>query len=1347
MKKIFICLLIATIGRTQLAAGGEYGIDITSIDNTDGLASNDVFAIARDNQKFIWTGTTNGLCRYDGYGFKVFKSSYSTPSLLQSNTIRKIACDRDDRLWMITSAGLEVMDLHYNRVTKYGLEFCDNASKIYDICVLPGGNIFLAVDNHIYEHIDGAFKIRASLPDKCDIRTLFADSRNVMWIGTMNNGIFSMDLEGSSIVPHRQMSGTIGKPTCFYEDSRHNLWVGSWREGLLKVEEPFGPNPRYKLSMNDNSLGSIITSVVEDDLCHYLWVGTYDGLKVITDKTAQHGHLTYNTDTHPELFASNEVRSIIKDDEGTIWMTTMGSGLKKAVVYRRHFDLLQPNSLDRSVVYNDINAVFLSPDSTLWLGVKMNLFAYIPKGQKLKKHDSSLPLRDYRAGQTVCDFLPLDGGDMWISTRYNGALSVRYGNGEITSAKIINKKSCPQLSNDHFFMARRDSRGNIWVGTQSGLELFTPKKDGGFALATTKRIREITADVVQAMLIDRGGNLWLGTEKNGMIEVALDKNGEPAGQRSFNVDNGLAPHNDIQCFFEDSHATIWAGSQGGAIASLDQNRERFSIVEAIYSLYTDAVFSINEDSRQNLWLGTDKGLLRYSPYATQKQVLLYNSKYDTGNASFTRGATFKTADGKMFFGSNLGLVSFYPESLDDKTSEPNTIITDILINGNPMEPSPENDRPSPSFMSNVRLSYKEYNITIKFSALTFYDAHAERYAYKMEGLDDHWRYTEGAKPMITYNLRKGSYRFMVKASLGNGGWGASTAVLSIRAAAAPWNSWWAYMSYTLMVLLFGLYYLRVYKKRTHLENMLRFEQLERQKSDEVNQVKLVFFTNVSHELFAPLTILSCSVDEFSEKSTDKALAPILKTMKANLSRLIRLTLQILEFRKAESGNLELRVSPGDLSEFIKKICDDNFGILSQNKNISLGFTSEPGAIQGWFDSDKVDKIVFNLLSNAVKYNYEGGKVNLRLSRRDTMAVIEVSDTGCGISKERLGGLFTRFYEGDYRKFNTFGTGIGLSLVKNLVDLHNGTISVTSQVGKGTVFTVELPCERGSYNETQIVDESAANAQQSPTDSALLNTNDLEAGEKFSILIVEDNDDLQQMLATYFEQSYDVRTAQNGRQALEMAHQFDFDIILTDYAMPEMDGVELCREIKSNLETSHIPVVLLTAKIHTEDKVTGFNAGADMYITKPFNFAELFAAVTAQCNNRRRIAHGYRRRSDGDEGFAFTPLDQSFLRKATDIVMDNIDNPEFTTEKFGRELNISQPTLYRKIKSLTGLSAHEFGRNLRMKYAGTLLLQYDKNISQVAYAVGYNNPKHFSSSFKKEMGMTPREWINSHQGEK
>lgn len=531
-----------------------------------------------------------------------------------------------------------------------------------------------------------------------------------------------------------------------------------------------------------------------------------------------------------------------------------------------------------------------------------------------------------------------------------------------------------------------------------------------------------------------------------------------------------------------------------------------------------------------------------------------------------------------------------------------------------------------------------------------------------------------------------------------------------------------------------------------LQNELRLREIEKSKAEELNHAKLQFFTNITHELLTPLTIISATVDELKMQAPSHN--DLYTVMNSNIQRLIRLLQQILEFRKAETGNLKLRVSPGDVAAFVKRETE-SFQPLVKKRKIHFSVLCDPESIIGYFDTDKLDKILYNLLSNAAKYNKEGGFIQVTLSYDESkdFVLLRVKDNGKGISKEKQRFLFQRFYEGDYRKFNTIGTGIGLSLTKDLVELHEGTISVESEEGQGTEFIVRFPVDRSYYREEQIDDETVIPVQKTVSYEKLEEDNTVthpRGDNANSILVVEDNEELLQLMTKLLKRDYNVFAAENGKEGITVLENEDIDLIVSDVMMPEMDGIEFCKYVKNNLEISHIPVILLTAKNKEEDRAEAYEVGADGFISKPFNLTVLYARIRNLLKYKERMARDFKNQLVFEvKDLNYTSLDEDFIQRAIDCVNSHLEDCEFDQPQFAEEMRTSKSTLYKKLKSLTGLNTSAFIRNVRLKAACRIMEEKGNNVrvSELAYAVGFNDPKYFSACFKKEFGLLPSEYID------
>lgn len=587
----------------------------------------------------------------------------------------------------------------------------------------------------------------------------------------------------------------------------------------------------------------------------------------------------------------------------------------------------------------------------------------------------------------------------------------------------------------------------------------------------------------------------------------------------------------------------------------------------------------------------------------------------------------------------------------------------------------------------------------------------------------------------------------MKATNENGEWSGYVRELTVVVLPPFWATWWAYLLYVIIVSVIGVSIYRTAKNRILLRNALRLREIEKAKAEELNHAKLQFFTNITHELLTPLTIISATVDELKTQAPSHN--DLYTVMNSNIQRLIRLLQQILEFRKAETGNLKLRVSPGDIAAFVKNAAE-SFQPLVKKRKIHFSFLCDPESMIGYFDMDKLDKILYNLLSNAAKYNKEDGFIQVSLSYDETdkdFILLKIKDNGKGISKEKQKNLFKRFYEGDYRKFNTIGTGIGLSLTKDLVELHGGTISVESEVDHGTEFMVRIPIERSYYDEEQIDDEAISLMQNPVNYEDTQEDADVETQEVTikanTILLVEDNGELLHLMTKLLSREYNVFTAQNGKEGIAVLEKEDVDLIVSDVMMPEMDGIEFCKYVKGHLEMSHIPMILLTAKNKEEDRAEAYEIGADAFISKPFNLTVLHARIRNLLKYKERMARDFKNQIVFEvKDLNYTSLDEDFIQRAIHCVNNHLEDPNFDQAQFADEMRTSKSTLYKKLKSLAGLNTSSFIRNVRLKAACRIMEEKGTNVrvSELAYAVGFNDPKYFSSCFKKEFDMLPSEYI-------
>lgn len=798
---------------------------------------------------------------------------------------------------------------------------------------------------------------------------------------------------------------------------------------------------------------------------------------------------------------------------------------------------------------------------------------------------------------------------------------------------------------------------------------------------------------------------------------------------------------------------MWAGTEGGGLYLYNRNKGEFEEKTRAYSIPGDVIVSIEEDKSGNLWLGTISGLVKLYVAAVGNDfsTRIYTSADGLQDNFIVNSSCSR--NGELFFGGHKGYNSFFPDKMEIPSQETNFLITDIKIFNHsfsklPVELQQKISPVMPTYTSKVELPHKYNNFSIEFAALTYKNPELNRYAYRLQNFDRDWQYTDADRRFAYYNnLPSGTYTFQLKATNENGEWSGYVRELTVVVLPPFWATWWAYLLYVIIVSVIGVSIYRTAKNRILLRNALRLREIEKAKAEELNHAKLQFFTNITHELLTPLTIISATVDELKTQAPSHN--DLYTVMNSNIQRLIRLLQQILEFRKAETGNLKLRVSPGDIAAFVKNAAE-SFQPLVKKRKIHFSFLCDPESMIGYFDMDKLDKILYNLLSNAAKYNKEDGFIQVSLSYDETdkdFVLLKIKDNGKGISKEKQKNLFKRFYEGDYRKFNTIGTGIGLSLTKDLVELHGGTISVESEVDHGTEFMVRIPIERSYYDEEQIDDEAISLMQNSVNYEDTQEDADVETQEVTikanTILLVEDNGELLHLMTKLLSREYNVFTAQNGKEGIAVLEKEDVDLIVSDVMMPEMDGIEFCKYVKGHLEMSHIPMILLTAKNKEEDRAEAYEIGADAFISKPFNLTVLHARIRNLLKYKERMARDFKNQIVFEvKDLNYTSLDEDFIQRAIHCVNNHLEDPNFDQAQFADEMRTSKSTLYKKLKSLAGLNTSSFIRNVRLKAACRIMEEKGTNVrvSELAYAVGFNDPKYFSSCFKKEFDMLPSEYI-------
>ena len=1346
------------------------------------LPSKDVQSVYQDRDGYIWISTRNGLFQYDGYSITTYKSNLYRPDLLTNNNIYCVAEDAQHRLWIGTYSGLNVLDKQTGQIRKIDDPEI-NGIGISQILVTSDNRILFATEGGLLEYLEDGNRFSVFNQDntggvfpKTTVKSLFEDDRGDIWIGTWSQGLFRYEKRTGEYWKYPQMNSGNSAHVVF-QDSHKNIWVGTWGAGLHLLHDAYNPEKTTwtTFTHDENRSGTIsdnlIYAISEDLNTNSLWVGTRSGLSILSLRDMEMLHWSFENCYSGESensITSSEVASLLRDRQGIMWIGMIGGGVNMANTRKAKFNLDRLSEAKRILKSNSVRSILLDDEGQLWMGISTYGFGVEDRRTGKFTHHGQMPdFSSYRGISTVMSIMQSPStGHIWIGVYNGGAYEIDKSAPVGKRVKAYNSSNAPWMCNSCIYYICEDSKQNLWFATKSGISMRAA--DGTPVRFDSLKVGDVAVrDMVVMQLVEgHDSEMWLASNTHGVIRIQGSGNSLSGYTFSaYSVSNGKLNSDYANCIYKDVEGRIWVGTGGSGLSLYDAVEDVFLPVHKLWNLPGDAVTNIQSDKKGNLWLGTNAGLLRLTVPRDLQNVTyrLYTTSDGLQDNIFNRGASFVASDGEMFFGGHRGYNSFYPDKQDEQVFSSPVVITDIKVFNQSWTALSDKERSeisnlSPRFTDKIVLDYKRNNFSIEFSALEYANPERNRYAYRLDGFDAGWQYTDASKRFAYYNnLKSGTYTFYVKSSNSNGIWDENIQTVKVVILPPPWKTWWAYTLYIIVLLGISWYIYRIVRNRIRLRNALHLREMEQAKSEEINHAKLQFFTNITHELLTPLTIISASVDEL--KQTAPAYKEQYDVMTHNINRLIRLLQQILEFRKAETGNLKLKVLQGDLVLFVRRSLD-GFRPLMKKKDIRFTIQSDADKCLAFFDPDKLDKILYNLLSNASKYNKPGGKVGIELNCDEVngIACIIVKDNGPGIPKESQKNLFKRFYEGDYRKFNTIGTGIGLSLVRDLVTLHHGSISVESEEGKGAAFKIQFPVHRFAYSEDEIDDAVTlldsdgidavqedvviTDAQADILEENIIPVEQSAAEKSHTLLLVEDNEDLLGLMVKLLGGDYTIHTATNGKEALEVVELEDIDLIVSDVMMPVMDGIEFCRNIKGNFDTSHIPLIMLTAKKQEEDRVEAYESGADAFITKPFNLSVLHARIGNLLKSRERVMKDFKKQLVFEaKELNYTSMDEDFLQRAIDCVNRHLDDPNFDQTQFLEEMNTTKSTFFRKLKSLTGLTYVSFIRNIRMK-AACRIMEEKKHvrISELAYAVGYNDPRYFSSIFKKEIGMQPSEYM-------
>ena len=1384
--RYFLTLLITLRSFLIFSIDKSAEYNFTRIDINQGLSHNQVHCIFKDSKGFVWIGTNSGLNRFDGYTFKVFRHIPYDSTSLSDNRIQNIFEDPSGRLWVSTMSSYIVYDpvtekfSHDNELFHKNIEIPadsisrirqDNSGNIWFICDQLG--LFLYNINsdsmiHLTHNPDDTASIHNG-----PISSIGTDSKGNYWILSFYGVLEKLDKKTYKVIYRNrvlQERFPMWRDLHLFTDRDNDFWIysGSSDEGIILFDTESGRYKHFHQNSAQYRLNNNIVNCITQDNNGLIWVGTdHGGINLIDKNDFIVRILQHNPDNSRSL-SQNSITALYKDNDDIVWVGTFKKGLcyYHENLYKFKLYQHQPND-PNSLPHNDINCFQEDEKGNLWIGTNGDGLIYFDRRNGTFKSFRNDPSDPHTLSNDVIVNMLYDSEKiLWLGTYYGGLN--RYDGKSFRSYRhnITNPNS---LSNDRVWEIFEDSQKNLWIGTLGGgLDIFD-RGTKTFRHYRNGEPNSIHSDFILHLTEDRQGNIWIGTA-NGVD--CFDPKKQIFKHYSYDAtDDNSISHNVVIAILVDSRGLIWLATQEG-LNIFEPGTDQFYRYYVDEGLPDNNILALLEDDVSNIWASTTSGItnirvgLKKGENGYSLEFTNYNESDGLQGKEFNEGVAFKTSHGELIFGGPDGFNIFNPSDLIFNTKPPDVLITSLQIFNKTIGIGQKfNGRvvleKSIAQTSEISLKNFEDVISIEFAALNFIHPEKNRYEYMLEGFNRDWMQAPSYDRKATYtNLDPGEYMFRVRASNNDGIWNTQGTSLKIIVRPPLWKTKAAIFSYFVLLLtaLIVLRYLILFKERIRV----RYDQerKEARRRHELDLLKIKFFTNVSHEFRTPLSLIIAPLEKLLKKPDNETLRSQLKLMYRNSRRLLNLVNQLLDFRRMEVQKIDLKPAYGDIVIFINEIFQ-TFTDLAERKHISFTYKTSHEEFFTWFDHDKLEKIVFNLLSNAFKFTPEGksieinmliepAKKNLQQPEESESAydrvILEVIDTGLGIPSKNIDRIFDSFFQSDMPgNLISQGSGIGLSLTKEFVQLHNGTITVQSEPGKGSCFTVILPLYKRSLGSSSGLADLPEKIliPDVEEESAIKQV----AGKKRAlVLLVEDSDDFRFYLKDNLKEKYTIIEAGDGKEGILKAVGNMPDLIVSDVMMPGVDGFELCRQLRTNPNTSHIPIILLTARMSEQKKLEGFETGADDYITKPFSFEMLESRMNNLIEQRERIRSTFQQHFKIEPGeIGITSLDEKLIGKALKLVEENMANPEFSVEKLSRELGMSRVHLYKKLTSLTGKTPIEFIRIMKLKRAAQLLGKSQLTVSEIAYEVGFNDPRYFSKYFKTEFGVLPSQYGNSKKG--
>lgn len=1372
----------------------------------DGVTKDEATAFVQFNDDIVVVGTERSgvfILRYDeAQGQYVRSSVLLKDKNGRVRTVLSLHVDEGSTLWIVTNDGVASLTKQQMLTGQYEPMEREERRMTGAVCETPQRVLFGTKGKGIWSYnkdtdVLGGHVANPVIGDSVDVTMLEYVNGKGQLIATSDARLLRVTPSGyvSEVKYHGQHTDAVEK---IFVDAQSNAWVTTVQKGVTKVNVLTGESKFYEFTSGElaSSIDQERPFFYEDSEKH-LWVCLHGGGLLLYDTHRDEFVAWHNDMNDPNSLPSNVVHCMAEDKAGNLWVGTgqYPGGLVKVLKGSKAFKSVTPNMKGRTHTENVVRAVMSDRAGHLWVATKgCDIFVY-DSDNRIVSHAKQLRCTD---GSTVMGmaygFFVARDGRLWIATKGKGILvsskPVDFARVNLEAIEFVRidrhvigaGNGAFSVSFDYVYSLAQDANGAVWAASY-GAGLFRIRMDAQMRPTVDVFNSEnsgLLSDKVRYVMVDRKGSLWIASV-NGVNsikphELALDA--PELDRYTYKQNSPSIGYNDICHIFEDEDGSLYFATLGRGISVLETNSGQESFVEYTTKdgLCNNTVYSIAQDSKGDIWIATSNGLSCLN--RAKGSFESFNVNKGLGFNSFSESTVCGFNDGTLVFGGYSGFTRVNPMEVSKRRFDEKIMITDIFVNNSELRVGDENSmEESVVFAESITLEHWQSNITIRFASMDFTDPRSASYSYMLEGLDSDWNYVGNDDRAVYTNLSPGDYKLHIRHMTSDGVWSEKSRVLSICIKSPCWLSVWAYVIYALLLALIAYAAYRIWHKVNDYKQRIKVE-------NRLNDVKLQFFTNIAHEIRTPLTLIVSPIDALLGQQLRPEVKQQMLTIKRNADRLLKLVSQLLEFRKVQDKKVQLMLRHVDLCDVVRQSANA-FSLVASQKKIDFKCDIPDALTHVWVDVDEMDTVFYNLLSNAFKFTDSGKQIEVRVSQTETHTIVEVADQGRGIAQEAIDELFQRYTILSSNDLS--GTGIGLSLSHSLVELHRGHLTVSSQLGVGTTFRVEIPNGKRHFegdtsvtfvndgSEAFVIKSTAVSAEEYKDADAEETEADVAPASAPTVLVVEDNVDIQNYIASALRGTYHVLRASNGKEALDVVSGKVPDVVITDLMMPVMSGEELISRLRGDFATSHVLIVALSARSGVSDQIDVYNAGADAYLTKPFSVEHLIAVIESLLRRRQmsisRLAGipqpstamvSQTQESTAEEGdevnaeqadtsaalsefsqslldsseisAALPPKDEEFLRNVIKYAEDNYkQNPG--VEQFAEHFNMSRTVFYNKVKSLTGKGPLDFVRQIRFKIAADMLRK-GYNVSEAAFEIGYSDVKYFSKLFKQIFGYTP-----------